>query len=50
MGTQLELMDDSDKTHKVNVQGVKILYLVDELIKCLQDEKLLHMQPGIMHI
>ena len=39
MGRQLELIDESGKTYKVKVQDVKIMYLVDELIKCLPDEK-----------
>ena len=32
MEWQLELMDESGKIHKVNVQDVKITYPVDELI------------------
>ena len=32
-------MDDSGKTHMVNVQDVKIMYLVNGLIKCLPDDK-----------
>ena len=39
MGTQLELLGESGKTHKVNVQVVIIMYLVDELVKCLPDDK-----------
>ena len=39
MRRQLELMDESGKTHKVNVQDVKITYPVDESIKCLSDDK-----------
>ena len=31
-------MDKSGKIHKVNVQDVKVTYLV-ELIKCVPDEK-----------
>ena len=38
MGRQTELLYDSSKTHKVNVQDVKIMYPVDDLIKCLPVE------------
>ena len=39
MKRQLKLMDESGKTHKVNVQDIKITYPVEELIKCLPDDK-----------
>ena len=39
MGRQLEFIDESGKTCKVNVLDVKITYPVNELIKCLLDEK-----------
>ena len=39
MGRQLELIDESTKTGKVNAQDVKPTYPADELIKCLPDEK-----------
>ena len=39
MEVQLELIDESYKTQKVNVQNVKIMYQVDKLIKCLPNEK-----------
>ena len=39
MGRQLELMDESGKTHKANVQVVKIMFPVNELIKCLPNDK-----------
>ena len=32
-------MEEGRKTHKVNVQDVKIRYPVDKLIKCLPDVK-----------
>ena len=38
MGRQLVLIDKSGKTHKTNVQDVKIRYPVDELIKYLPDD------------
>ena len=50
MGRHLELIDESQKTWKVNVQDIKITYPVDELIKCLPDEKHLDTQPSIVHI
>ena len=50
MGRQLELLDKSSKTHKVNVQDAKITHLVNELIKCLPDKKLFGMQLSIMHV
>ena len=34
MGRHFEFMGESDKTHIVNGQDVKIMYLVNELIKC----------------
>ena len=37
IGWQLELLDKSGKT--LNVQDVKILYPIDELIKCLSYKK-----------
>ena len=37
--TLLEYMDEYGKTCKVNVQDVKIPYPVNELIKCLPDDK-----------
>ena len=39
MGRQLELMNESGKTHKLNVQDVKIMYPGDKLIKYLPDDK-----------
>ena len=39
MGGQLKLIDKSGRTCKVNVQDVKVTYLVNELIKCLPDDK-----------
>ena len=39
MGRQLELIDESGKIHKVNVQDVKVTYPFNELIKCLPDNK-----------
>ena len=39
IGRQLELMDESGKAHKVNVQDVKLTCLFDELIKCVRNEK-----------
>ena len=50
MGWQLELADESGKTPKANVHDVKIIYLEDELIKCLHDEKALDVQLNTMHI
>ena len=41
MGRKSELMDQCNKTHKANVQDVKITYPIDELITCLTDEKAL---------
>ena len=43
-------MDESGKIHKVNVQGVKITYSVNEMIVCLTDDKAFDMQLGTMHI
>ena len=40
MGGQLKLIDESGRAWKVNVQDVKITYPLNELIKCLADEKL----------
>ena len=34
-------MDKIGKIHEVNVQDVKIMYLVDELMKCLPDDEAL---------
>ena len=39
MGRQLKLMDESGNTCKVNVQDVKIMYPVNELIKKLPDDE-----------
>ena len=39
IGRQLELKDESGKTHKVNVYDVKSCMLVDEMIKCSPVEK-----------
>ena len=39
MERQLELMDESSKTQKVNVQDVKIMYQVKELLKHLPGKK-----------
>ena len=39
IGRQLESMDNSGKTRKVNEQDVKIIYPVDNLIRCLLDDK-----------
>ena len=33
IGQQLEWIDESGKTHKVNVQDLKVTYLVDTLVK-----------------
>ena len=38
MGWQLELVNKGSKVSKVNVQGVKITYPIDELIRYLSDE------------
>ena len=39
MGRQLELTDESGNICKINIQDVKIKYPVNELIKCLPDDK-----------
>ena len=39
MRRQLEFIDETDKTHKVNVQDVKFTYIVNGLIKYLPDDK-----------
>ena len=39
MELQLELAEKCGKTQKVNFQDVKITYPIDELIKCLPNEK-----------
>ena len=39
MARQLYLMDESCKIHRANVQDVKMMYTIDELIKCLSDEQ-----------
>ena len=39
MGLQLELIDESGKIQKNNVWDVGATYQVDELIKCLPDQK-----------
>ena len=49
-GRQLELMDEISKSHKVNVQDVKVTYPADELIKCLPHKKVLGMQQSTVHI
>ena len=49
MGRQSELIDGSGKTQKVNVQDIKIMYLVDGLMQHLPDKKILGMQPSIIH-
>ena len=38
-GKTMESMDKSHKTHNVNAQDVKITYPVNELIKCLPEDK-----------
>ena len=38
-GRQLEIINESGKTPKINVQDLKIMYPVDELIKCLPNDK-----------
>ena len=40
MGRHLKLMEDSGKTHKGNVQDVKITFPVNTLIKCLPNDKM----------
>ena len=37
------------KNYRVNGQDIKIMHLVDELIKGLPGEMLLDVQPSIMH-
>ena len=39
VGKTVGINGDSDKTHKANVQYVKITYPVNELTKCLPDYK-----------
>ena len=39
MGRQLELMDNIGKTNKVDVQDVKITYLINDVIRCLPYDK-----------
>ena len=39
MGRQLELLDESGKTHNVNIQDFTIMYPINELIKWLPDDK-----------
>ena len=41
MGRQLEFIIQNGMTQKVNVQDVKSMYFIDELIKCLTEEKAL---------
>ena len=50
MGRQLELIDGSGKSWKINVQAVKMTYPVDELIKCSPSDKVLYVQQSIVHI
>ena len=38
LGQQLGLTDVSGRTHKVNVQSIKAMDPVDELIECLPEE------------
>ena len=39
MNDGMTLIDGFGKTWKVNVRDVKIMFLVDELIRCLPDDK-----------
>ena len=39
MGRQMDLINESGKIQKVNIQDVRIMYKVDELITCLPDDK-----------
>ena len=50
MGLQLELVNESSKIRKINIQDVYIMYLVDELMKCLLDKKPWDVQPSTLHI
>ena len=38
IGHQMELLDESSNTHKINVQDLKITYWADELVRYLSEE------------
>ena len=47
---QVEFAGQSCKIHKVNVNDVRMTYPVDELIKCLPDEKFMDVLQSMEQI